>query len=1613
MKPRLLSSFRWALPLMLLLGLFAILWRSPTADPRPTVARQDTTAVSSPQAGETAALDDFDAWLADGCYPELLARGVELAQARRVALKELIQIDPQAALARGVPYSIRRQLPEPIVKLLETPVSTTADLVVEQACGGPGGSSFRQNWLSVGEQRLQVFTYGERAEVMTKNKLSVHGIAVDEVMAMRDDPLRELSAEEAAERGFTGTVAQLGNRLFNVESEAALEAARQKLRQTEETLGPMALPAYRELALGQMEGLFPLAMLGGSSEANDDLPPVGFSPWTEGAKTMLYIRARFADELPTYEPVTLSNAQARQGEAEAFWQENSYGKSTLSTTYTSVVTLPKNGSAYVTDFNTLHTDARAAALAANPAWNHANFSFYTVVTNYATNAQGNGFAYTGIAQLGGKASHLLRNFISVRTASHEYGHNLGLNHSEYWMTDSPSPIGEDSKPGGYAVDEADGERIEYGHRFAVMNGQNGSGDSDSGRLHYAASDKNRLDWLAAAAGDIVTTTTSNTYRLYRHDVRSADFGTMTNGVARAIKINLPATDPTGFTNPYKYWLNYRMLPTNGIAEDWLPHGLQVDWRRDAGPVQFRAVQLDITPYSRDTGPYGSNPGPDGDNNDKEDAVLLVGRTFSDTGADIHFTPIAKGGANPNEYLDVVVNIGTQSTNAPPQIQSFTVSNAAPGTGLTVNFAVTATDPNGDILAYHWDMDDNTVQSTQLNQATRTKSWTTAGYYVARVEVSDRKGGKTTASAVIRVGTPTNVGLIRGRVTHAGRPVANAYLRGGGVDAWTEADGTYVLAGVPLGNVAVTALKDNLSFTAQFTNPVPLTAINAFGIDFTANEPWTGGGVTVAMVTPYQIELPLGFAAQFTAMAFDGSGNPVVFNPTWSVTGGGVIGSNGVFEAQSLGGPFVVTALNGAITATALVTVVNTGGPLPANGAWANAAGGSWATSGNWTGGVIAGGAGNTADFSMLNVIADTTVTLDGARAIGNLVFGDTTTGSAAGWALNTGSGGSLLLAGASPTITVNALGTGKLASISARLDGFSGFTKTGAGNLLLDSASNGVSGPVVISNGTIQLNNTSLSNVTTLAINTGTLVSATAAANPIGGTISFGGGTLQYNVNPGSDFSARFSTAANQQYRINLTSGREATFSTNLASVGGTLTKLGSGTLILAAGSTYSGGTTLSAGTLNFGHASALGSGALSITANATLQANVAATVANAISIATGVTGTLNTNGNATTLGGALTGSGSLIKTGAGTLNISGGAANNTLAGGITVNEGTLAIDNITPSPAFQSLANMNGPITVASGATFNFSQSFTASNLDNNLTLSGAGTGGLGALNLSRNATATGAITLAADATISKNFNATTVSGPITGTDRNLTLTTLTTNQPGITVSGPIQLGTGGITVNGTANSGGFSVRLSGTNTYSGETRVVTGTLLLSGNARLNDSSTIRIDSGAVLHLDFASTDTVGALFIGGVSKPIGTYGSLTSTAANKSADFLGNGILQVGTPNNYTSWAGSQSPPVTGGENGDDDKDGVQNLIEYALTNGGERGVFSGTTLTFTKRGSPFGNDLTYIIETSETLEANSWSPAITHGPAELSSPIICDLAPVPGPLKKFGRLKVVKVP
>jgi autotransporter-associated beta strand protein len=80
-----------------------------------------------------------------------------------------------------------------------------------------------------------------------------------------------------------------------------------------------------------------------------------------------------------------------------------------------------------------------------------------------------------------------------------------------------------------------------------------------------------------------------------------------------------------------------------------------------------------------------------------------------------------------------------------------------------------------------------------------------------------------------------------------------------------------------------------------------------------------------------------------------------------------------------------------------------------------------------------------------------------------------------------------------------------------------------------------------------------------------------------GGIISFNGGTLGWSLANAFDYSSRFDTSPNQTYNLD-TGGSSPTFATGLSSSGGSLNKLGGGTLTLSGANTYTGPTTIAAG---------------------------------------------------------------------------------------------------------------------------------------------------------------------------------------------------------------------------------------------------------------------------------------------------------------------------------------------------------------------------------------------------------------------------------------------------
>lgn len=148
-----------------------------------------------------------------------------------------------------------------------------------------------------------------------------------------------------------------------------------------------------------------------------------------------------------------------------------------------------------------------------------------------------------------------------------------------------------------------------------------------------------------------------------------------------------------------------------------------------------------------------------------------------------------------------------------------------------------------------------------------------------------------------------------------------------------------------------------------------------------------------------------------------------------------------------------------------------------------------------------------------------------------------------------------------------------------------------------------------------------------------------------------------------------------------------------------TLVKAGNGTQYLTGTNTYSGGTTINAGVLNFGP-SALGSspvtfegGTLQWAAGNTLDVSSSPGIA---SIPSGKTANLDTNGNNVTFGASLNGAGGLTKIGAGTLTLN---APNYFTGTTNITGGTLNLANSYALQSSTANVTINNSLVLSSGA--------------------------------------------------------------------------------------------------------------------------------------------------------------------------------------------------------------------------------------------------------------------------------------------------------------------------
>ncbi|WP_256701353.1 autotransporter outer membrane beta-barrel domain-containing protein [Caballeronia sordidicola] len=293
---------------------------------------------------------------------------------------------------------------------------------------------------------------------------------------------------------------------------------------------------------------------------------------------------------------------------------------------------------------------------------------------------------------------------------------------------------------------------------------------------------------------------------------------------------------------------------------------------------------------------------------------------------------------------------------------------------------------------------------------------------------------------------------------------------------------------------------------------------------------------------------------------------------------------------------------------------------------------------------------------------------------------------------------------------------------------------------------------------------------------------AMTGANTYAGGTTIAAGTLQLGAG-GTSGSIEGDVIDNGSLVFNRSDA--ATFSGAISGTG-SVGQAGAGATTLTANNTYTGGTTIAAGTLQLGDGGTSGSIVGDVNNNGSLVFN---------------------RSDATTFSGAVSGAGSVTQAGAGTTTLT---SSNTYTGGTTIAAGTLQLGNGGTSGSIVGDVNDNGTLV------FNRSDATTFSGA-----VSGTGSlaqAGTGTTTLTANNTYTGGTTIAAG-TLQLGDGGT--SGSILG-DVNDNGSLVFNRSDAMTFPGAIS-GTGSVT-----QAGAGTTTLTANNTYTGGTAIAAGTLQL-----------------------------------------------------------------------------------------------------------------------------------------------------------------------------------------
>jgi outer membrane autotransporter protein len=623
--------------------------------------------------------------------------------------------------------------------------------------------------------------------------------------------------------------------------------------------------------------------------------------------------------------------------------------------------------------------------------------------------------------------------------------------------------------------------------------------------------------------------------------------------------------------------------------------------------------------------------------------------------------------------------------------------------------------------------------------------------------------------------------------------------------------------------------------------------------------------------------------------------------------------------------------------------------------------GTWEMSSSIAGATAVAVNGGTLVLSANNTYTGGTTISGGTLQLGN----GGTTGSVVG---NITDNGALAINHSNTVVFPGAIsGTGSLSQIGTGttiLTGdntYTGGTTIAAGTLQLGNG--GITGSIVgdvVDNTALVVNHSNtvtlpgvISGTGSLAQN-GTGTTILTGDNTYTGGTTIAAGTLQLG-NGGTTGSVVGNITDNGTLAVNHSN---TVTLPGVISGTGSLSQIGTGTTVLSADNTYTGGTTIAAGTLQLGNGGTTGSVVGNITDNGTLAVN---------------------HGNTVTLPGVISGTGSVSQNGTGTTILT--ASNNNYTGTTTVANGTLAL-------GASGALGQSSSLIVNLGATANING--TTQN-PGALDISGTLDLAQGTLSTST-ALGTGALTTHSGSTVNLNGGTlnianggTTAPGSLTGAGSfNLAGGTLDVNgaNPGLTGSTAIASGATAV-LNDGGGLGSGAIANSGSLIFSAATGTFVNNVTGAGSVSLTNGSNViatgAIDSSGPKTIDAGSTLQLGN---GGTSGNI--VGNITNNGSllfdrsdvNTYADVIsGTGsVSQIGSGttilNGNNSYAGGTQVNAGTFVIGDANHPGA------ALSGGGPIQIATGGTL------GGYGS-VTGPVNNSGTIGVGNTLAALSGGP------------------------------